>query len=692
MKLPPRLNRLVFSVCSLVLASGLWAQNPGALDTSFDPGSGVDGTIYTIALQADGKVLVGGEFWSVQGASRFRFGRFNADGAHDTAYVPPQFGSAPVMALGLQSDGRAIVGGMFTGPRSYVVRLALDGGLDTAFGTGAAPDGAVRSLAVRPNDQIVIGGSFTKIGGTACTNVARLNADGTLDTLFSANTPGAVYAVIIQPDGKVFIAGEFSTVNGVARQRLARLSTSGAVDTSFAPGTVAGSTVTTVAVQNDSKVVFVGGSTTQGGKTYAKLVRLLANGAVDTAFSALVWASSQPDIYALVVQPDGKILIGGNFTEVNGAAAGRIARLNADGTTDLSLNAGAGANSDVTALALGSDDKVLIAGAFSTVDGVARKKVARLYGGRGTPPVITQPPTNQAVAPGGTATFTVTVSGTPPFSYQWKKEGQILAGQTNVRLTISPVTAADAGFYNVLVSNAVGAVNSSVARLIVAEPLVITEQPQSQTVAVGGKRLVFGHGDRGAAVELSVAQGWNQPARPDRADFEPQRRAGIGRWRLHRRRHQRHRLNDQRTGDSYRRGTSSHYPRPGQPDSGGGCHGHDDGHGERHRAVELPVGEGWQRAGRANGGHLDPKQCDAARCRELRRLGPEFGGGGRQPGGHADRARTARDHAATGQSHQFARQRRGPERSSTRRPTSLLPMAEGRRQSGEPDQRDAHSG
>lgn len=106
------------------------------------------------------------------------------------------------------------------------------------------------------------------------------------------------------------------------------------------------------------------------------------------------------------------------------------------------------------------------------------------------PPVITSQPQDQTVSPGGTVTFQVGVSGTPPFDYQWLRNGQIVVpfGQGGPRLTIPNVQLTQAGFYSVQVSNAASpnGVRSSEAFLNVLGPLVIVEPPPNVVVPPGG--------------------------------------------------------------------------------------------------------------------------------------------------------------------------------------------------------------
>ena len=257
---------------------------------------------------------------------------------------------------------------------------------------------------------MLIGGDFTTVNGTGRNHIARLNDDGTLDTGFD---PGAgandrVQAVTVQPDGKVLIGGDFTTVNGTARNRIARLNDDGTLDSGFDPGTGANALVYAVAIQADGKVLIGGEFTTVSGTSRNAIARLNGDGTLDTGFDP--GAGANDWVKDVAVQPDGKVLIGGDFTTVNGTGRNRIARLNGDGTLDTGFDPGAGANYWVSAVAIQADGKVLIGGGFDTVDGTARKRIARLNGA--TPPVFAS--AAPATATLGTVySYTFAASGFP---------------------------------------------------------------------------------------------------------------------------------------------------------------------------------------------------------------------------------------------------------------------------------------
>jgi uncharacterized delta-60 repeat protein len=360
----------------------------GDVDYGFDAGSVINLPIDVVAIQPDGRVLLGGSFTSVAGAVRGRIARLNADGTTDHTFGNGLAGAnSTVYAIAEQPDGRILVGGNFTSfngvNRGYLARLQPDGSLDTTFLNGlAGPLNLVYAIALQPDGKILIAGEFLTVNGVSRSRIARLNGDGSLDTTFLNGMSGInawVRTMALQPDGRVLIGGTFTFVNGVSRNRLARLESDGALDTSFLNGSSgADNSIYSIAVQSDGRVVIVGGFSLFNGFSRSRIARLDANGSVDTTFlSGMSGANNQ--VSAVALQADGRAVLGGSFSAVNGVSRSMVARLNADGSVDTTyLNGLAGANSNVMALALGSDGKAVIGGFFSRFNGEARTRIARL--------------------------------------------------------------------------------------------------------------------------------------------------------------------------------------------------------------------------------------------------------------------------------------------------------------------------
>ncbi|HKQ54116.1 MAG TPA: hypothetical protein VJT74_17195, partial [Pyrinomonadaceae bacterium] len=362
---------------------------PGTVDTSFTPGTGADSTVWGVAVQADGKILIGGNFLNYDGTPRTRIARLNSDGTLDASFNPGTGANGIVHAIAPQADGRILVGGEFTSydgtSRSRIARLNSDGTLDTSFDPGAGANGNVWAIFLQPDGKLIIGGDFSTPRG----RIARLNSDGTLDTTFipaphtGATGPGGVsgvYTIALQPDGKFIIAGGFISYDGTACGRIARINADGTLDTTFNPGTgVDDSIVWGVALQPDGKIIVGGNFTSFNSAAHNRLIRVNADGTLDPSFNpvsgpnAVVWATS--------LQPDGKVIVCGNFATYDGVSRNRIARVNADGTLDTTFTPGAGATGTIfTATPLQPDGRMIVGGSFTTYNSTARARVARVGG------------------------------------------------------------------------------------------------------------------------------------------------------------------------------------------------------------------------------------------------------------------------------------------------------------------------
>jgi uncharacterized delta-60 repeat protein len=345
---------------------------------SFYGNFGFDSTAFTTAIQSDGKILVGGTFTALNGTTRNRLVRLNTDGTVDTAFytnLGTGFNSN-VNTIAIQPDDKILVGGQFTTlngiTRNRLVRLNTDGTVDTAFYTnlGTGFNSTVTTIAIQSDGKILVGGGFTTLNGVTRNRLVRLNADGTVDTAFYTNLGTGfgktVSTIAIQTDGKILVGGGFLSLNGVARNRLVRLNADGTLDTALSIGTGFGNTVTTIAIQSDGKILVGGAFTTLNGVTRNRLVRLNADGTVDTAFYTNLGTGFGNTVTTIAIQSDGKILVGGTFTALNGITRNRLVRLNTDGTVDtaFSTNLGTGFDSTVNTIAIQSDGKILVGGAF----------------------------------------------------------------------------------------------------------------------------------------------------------------------------------------------------------------------------------------------------------------------------------------------------------------------------------------
>jgi len=282
------------------------AQKVG-IDPSFQPKGPFLGTIDKMALQADGKILIIGNFTKYDGIE---------------------------------------VGG--------IARLHSNGQLDTSFKTGLGFFVKINHIPncihIQNDGKILIGGRFNSYNTTYAINIVRLNQDGTADTSFNATnvsgfneTKGTVYAIQTQSDGKIIASGDFDVSDKFESWNLIRFHPNGSLDKSFTlMGGVHGYTsvklnccsanITDLAIQEDGKIILVGNFHKHNLLNFRHIMRLNADGTVDSSFK--IGLGTDNIIQSVFLQKDGKIIISGWFGTYNGIARSNMARLNQDGSLD----------------------------------------------------------------------------------------------------------------------------------------------------------------------------------------------------------------------------------------------------------------------------------------------------------------------------------------------------------------------
>jgi uncharacterized delta-60 repeat protein len=371
-----RISHYLFVLTLLAFHQGILAQGRPSLDISFAPVMEYyPVTVTTLAWQPDGKVLVGGIFALANGNQKNDLVRYNPDGTLDTTFsaVLSSFGIG-IRAIAFQADGKILVGGSLfnlnNSSTTGILRLFPNGSLDSSFlGTAS---GTVYSIAVLSNGDIVAGGSF----GTPGTRLVRFSQTGAVIPGFpQAN--GTVRGIAIQPDGKLIVAGDFTTLNGSSAPRIARLQPTGAIDSTFTPSGGANARINSVRIAGDSKILIGGIFTGVNGSARSLIARLDQSGALDNSFNPVIPTLSA-SIESIGIQTDGKIYIGGTFTQVNGVTRTNVARLNVDGSTDLTFDSAVGADRTVNSVLPAPDGKVLVGGLFTRYGSTPVYRFARL--------------------------------------------------------------------------------------------------------------------------------------------------------------------------------------------------------------------------------------------------------------------------------------------------------------------------
>jgi uncharacterized delta-60 repeat protein len=352
-----------------------------ALD-GFDPNA--NGTVRVVVVQPDGKILIGGDFTTLSPnggppVTRNHIARINPDGTLDTVFDPNATGTnATVQSIAVQADGKVFVGGSFTSiggqPRNNMARLDATTGLADSLDPNA--NNTVFAVAVQADGKILAGGFFNSIGGQPRNRIARLDSTtGLADSFDAALTGPEIFAITVQPDGKILAGGFFTTIGGQTRNNLARLDPVTGLADSFAPD--ASDEVYAIAVQADGKVLAGGFFTIIGGQSRNSIARLDATTGLADSFNP----NANNGVFAIAVQADGKILAGGDFFGIGGQQRHQIARL--DPATGLADSFDPSANNVVQSIAVQADGKILAGGGFTALSpnggaSVTRNRIARL--------------------------------------------------------------------------------------------------------------------------------------------------------------------------------------------------------------------------------------------------------------------------------------------------------------------------
>jgi uncharacterized delta-60 repeat protein len=324
-------------------------DSTGSISSSFNIGTGFSNIVYSAAVQSDGKIIVGGGFGTYSGSANSNIVRLNTNGTKDTTFnIGTTGANSNVLSIAVQSDQKIIIGGFFTtysgSTKNRIVRLNTDGTADTgsSWNQGVGLNNSIYTMAVQSDQKIIIGGFFTTYSGSININrIARLNTDGTLDTSFNTGTNGfdsQVNTIAVQSDQKIVVTGNFTTYSGSNKGYIVRLNTDGTADTgsSWNQGAGFNSTVYGMAVQSDQKIIVGGIFSNYSGSNISRIIRLNTNGTIDNTFNQ--GTSFNSTVTSLGIQSDGKIIVKGTFTAYSGSIANGVVRLNTDGTLDTTFN------------------------------------------------------------------------------------------------------------------------------------------------------------------------------------------------------------------------------------------------------------------------------------------------------------------------------------------------------------------
>lgn len=274
----------------------------GSIDQSFDSGSGIQSTnggtfgVNCVVRQDDGKFIVGGNFNKYNGMFVKKLIRINSDGSLDTSFEVDGFDGHPIDGLAIQEDGKILVGGRFNyfftggGVVRGLIRLLPNGSPDTTFDIGegfvsSTSTMDIRSINIREENKIILAGSFTGLNGTDAKAMIRLYEDGSIDESFHTFTSPnnhTIWDVKFQNDGKMLLAGYFEYYNGVPANNFIRLYPDGNVDSSFSIGTGFNGGTFCIEVQEDGKIIVGGRYSLYNGNNSKSITRLLGTSILST--------------------------------------------------------------------------------------------------------------------------------------------------------------------------------------------------------------------------------------------------------------------------------------------------------------------------------------------------------------------------------------------------------------------------
>jgi len=344
----------------------------GQLDPTFNPNINLNNSVKAIAEQNDNKILIGGWF----GTNSNNVKRLNEDGTTDTGFnAGTNFQN--VFDIFVQNDNKIVVVGQYP---SYIIRLNEDGSLDTTFNfPGASIGGWINKVEVLNDGKIIIAGIFDQIDNIPMEAVARLNPNGSLDTSFNMNLPPVtgIRAMDVQPDGKIIIAGQ-NDETGNQYRIFRRYLPDGTLDTSFNGDEE--HYIYDIETHQDGKIMISGPFNDYNNITRYSVARVNNDGTLDLTFDSynIPHNGTTHTIFDVAILDDGKYFINGSFSIYNDVTSNYIAKINHDGTVDTSFNTGTGPNDFVWETYVQQDGKILIGGNFTTYNGNSINRIARL--------------------------------------------------------------------------------------------------------------------------------------------------------------------------------------------------------------------------------------------------------------------------------------------------------------------------
>jgi uncharacterized delta-60 repeat protein len=361
----------------------------GTRDSSFNTGTGFNNRVDTILQQPDGKFLIVGDFTKFDQIVSNKIAKLNIDGTKDlNTFIGSVGFDNTVLSILKQADGKIVVGGNFLEyngiSANRIIRINSDNSIDTSFNIGTGFNNKVNLIIQQSDGKLVVGGTFTTYNGVYANKIVRLNIDGTRDGGFNIGIEydqfvTEIFSIIQQSDGRLVVGGELFYYNentGDINMNIVRLNANGSIDSSFNTGQNFENKVRSIIQQNSGDLIV-------GGDFTLNIKKINTNGNNISGFIENIGSGFNSKVRSIIQQSDGKLVIGGDFTTLNQISANRIVRLNPDGTRDSSFNTGTGIGGvAVHSIIQQSDGKLVIGGEISLYNSpysfVSANKILRL--------------------------------------------------------------------------------------------------------------------------------------------------------------------------------------------------------------------------------------------------------------------------------------------------------------------------
>jgi len=358
----------------------------GLIDNTFLSGTGFNGIVRTVAIDVNDDIIVGGDFTSYNGVPAWKILKLKTNGEIDTTFNNMGVGfDGNVYTIKIDANNKLMIGGDFyiynTDSVTRIVRLNSNGTIDTTFNAGNGANFKVKAITIQSNNKVVIGGDFTSFDGEVKRKIARLNSNGSLDSTFNhasginGGFNGSVNALEVLND-KIIVGGSFTKYDDINANQIVILNQDGSRDTTFSPILFMNS-VNSLQVLENNKIVFAGNPYVNGSVPFPNIIKVDFDGNEDISFNN--GNGFDNNVYVVIKDSNNKLMVGGQFLKYfNNVDKKYITRLKTDGYPDSQFQTVHGFNKAVHSVELNQNNGILVGGEFTSFNGELVNRLALL--------------------------------------------------------------------------------------------------------------------------------------------------------------------------------------------------------------------------------------------------------------------------------------------------------------------------